>query len=231
MKPSLSVSASSPTDDFETHLRCSSITVGARGTSSGATRPTLERMLGATDSLLFRPQRIVIAGVSGVGKTTLASRISRILDIPHTEIDALFHGENWTPRQSFLDDVDAFTSSDSWITEWQYSPARPILSERADLMIWLDLPFVTSTLPRVIRRTIRRRVHREELWNGNVEGPLWHFFTDPEHIVRWSWSTRHKYRERVPLVDEAHSDLTVVRLRTHREVEAWVANQLSRFAQ
>lgn len=169
----------------------------------------------------MRPRRVVVEGVSGVGKTTLAGRIGEVAGIPHTEIDALFHGPSWTPRPEFLDDVQALVASEAWVTEWQYSAARSLLTARADLLVWLDLPFATVTLPRVIARTLRRRPGREQLWNGNIEPPLHTFFTDPEHIVRWSISTRNNYRERIPAVP---ADLPVVRLRTVREVESgWPA--------
>ncbi|WP_292863596.1 AAA family ATPase [Microbacterium sp.] len=179
-------------------------------------------MLGARDPLPIRPRRILVAGVSGVGKTTLARRLSGILDIPHTEIDALFHGPDWTPRASFADDVRALIARDAWITEWQYSDARPLLAERADLLVWLDLPYLRVTLPQVVRRTVRRRWRREELWNGNLEGPLWAFFTDSEHIVRWSWSTRRTYAPRVAALRVEHPSLTIVRLRTPGDVEVWL---------
>ncbi|MFT4307708.1 MAG: AAA family ATPase [Microbacterium sp.] len=184
-------------------------------------------MLSPDDPLPGRPRRIAIAGVSGVGKTTLSRRISRTLGIPHTEIDALFHGPDWTPRAGFLDDVEALAARDAWVTEWQYASARPVLASRADLLVWLDLPFMTVTLPRVIRRTVRRRVRRETLWNGNAEGPLRTVFTDPEHIVRWAWSTRHTYSEIVPLADAEHDGLTVVRLRSQRDVERWLSRRLT----
>jgi len=182
------------------------------------------------DPLPRRPRRVAVAGVSGVGKTTLARRISRALGIPHTEIDALFHGADWTPRPEFLADVRAFTEREAWVTEWQYSDARPILTARADLFVWLDLPFATVTLPRVVSRTLRRRLRREQLWNGNIEPPLHTFFTDPEHIVRWSISTRRKYRERAPRLSAEHPALTVVRLRSPRETERWLSGPLAQAA-
>lgn len=180
-------------------------------------------MLRFDDPLPRRPRRIAVAGVSGVGKTTLARRIGEMLSIAHTEIDALFHGPDWTPRPQFIDDVRRLVADDAWVTEWQYSEARPLLTARADLLVWLDLPFATVALPRVIARTLRRRLGREELWNGNIEPPLHTVFTDPEHIVRWSISTRHNYRERIPALP---ADLPVVRLRTVREVERWLAGPL-----
>jgi len=176
----------------------------------------------------LRPRRIVVAGVSGVGKTTLARRIAQVADVPHTEIDALFHGPDWTPRRTFVDDVAKLVVQDAWVTEWQYTAARPLLAAHADLLVWLDLPFWTTTFPRVVRRTVRRRVRREELWNGNIEPPFRRILTDPEHIVRWAVSTRHKYRHRVPQLDADLPGLSVVRLTSNRDVERWINGPLAR---
>jgi adenylate kinase family enzyme len=49
-------------------------------------------LLDAVASLPVRPRRVLVAGTSGAGKTTLASRVAALLDLPHIEIDALFHG-------------------------------------------------------------------------------------------------------------------------------------------
>ena len=170
-----------------------------------------------------RPQRVVVAGVSGSGKSTLAARIGELLDLPYTEMDALHHGPGWTPRASFADEVAALVAGDRWVTEWQYEQARPLLTARADLLVWLDLP-TPLVLSRVVRRTVRRRLRREVLWNGNQEGPLHAFFTDPDHIVRWSWRTRHLYDERVPAVAAERPDLPIVCLRSRREADRWLGD-------
>lgn len=164
--------------------------------------------------------------MSGAGKTTLAARIAGIIDAPHVEMDALFHGPGWEPRESFVDDVRALAAQERWTTEWQYSAARPLLSARADLLVWLDVPFWTVTLPRVAARTVRRRARREVLWNGNVEPPLRTFLTHCEHIVRWAVATRNKYRARVRELEHTDPDLTIVRLGTQAEVDAWLIGPL-----
>lgn len=178
-------------------------------------------MLTAADALPHRPRRVLVAGISGSGKTTLAARIGEALDIPHTELDSLHHGPHWTPRPDFLADVRSLAAGDSWVTEWQYAAARPVLTARADLLVWLDLPF-PLTLSRVVRRTVRRRVRREVLWNGNVEPPLHTVLTDQEHVVRWAISGRHNLDARVPAVLEQHPRLVGVRLRSPRDVEHWM---------
>jgi adenylate kinase family enzyme len=182
-------------------------------------------VLTATDPLPHRPQRVLVAGASGSGKSTLAGRIAEILDAPHTEIDGLFHGPAWTRRPEFAADVEAFTSEAAWVTEWQYSSVRELIAERADTLVWLDLPY-RLVLGRVVRRTVRRRVRREELWNGNQEPPLHTFFTDPEHVVRWSITTRNLNQERIPALAAAHPHLAVVRLRSTRDVDRWVRDVL-----
>lgn len=180
-----------------------------------------------SDPLPHPPKRVLVAGVSGVGKTTLAGRIAAVTGGSHTEIDALFHGPAWTPRPEFLADVHSLVLADSWTTEWQYDAARPLLAESADMLVWLDLPFLGVTLPRLLRRTIRRRRSRQELWNGNIEAPLWTFLTDPDHIVRWAIRSRKKYRAAVPRLIQEYPHLIVVRLRSQQEAESWLSGPLA----
>ncbi|PRZ43025.1 adenylate kinase family enzyme [Antricoccus suffuscus] len=198
--------------------------MGKRIRKLAATRATINRdrmLLGPRDPLPRRPSRVLVAGTSGSGKTTLAGRLGQILEVPHVEIDALFHGPDWTPRDSFADDVAAFSAGPRWVTEWQYSAVRAVLSERADLLVWLDLPRGT-VMRQVSARTIRRRLHREVLWNGNVERPLWTIFTDPEHIVRWAWSTHSKTARRIAVLRRRRPQLPIVRLRSQHEAQLWI---------
>lgn len=179
------------------------------------------------DPLPSAPKRVLVAGVSGVGKTTLARRIAAITGGPHTEIDALFHGPAWTPRPEFLADVRSLIRTGSWTTEWQYDAVRPLLAESADVLVWLDLPFVRVSLPRLVRRTVRRRWSREELWNGNREAALWTVLTDREHIVRWAFRSRRNYEAAVPGLVQEYPHLTVVRLRSQQDAEDWLAGPLA----
>lgn len=128
-------------------------------------------MLGANDPISWHPRRVTIAGVTGAGKSTLARRISAILGIPHTELDSLFHGPFWVPRPSFSTEVEDFTLGADWVTEWQYAGVKNVIASRADTMLWLDLP-TRVALSRVVRRTVRRRLRRQQLWNGNIEPSL-----------------------------------------------------------
>ncbi|WP_375425159.1 AAA family ATPase [uncultured Friedmanniella sp.] len=186
-------------------------------------------LLTADDPLPGRPRRIVVAGTSGSGKTTLARAVGERLGLPHVEIDALFHGPGWVPRPTFEDDVHRFVAGPAWVTEWQYGPVRDLVAGRAQLLVWLDLSR-PRVMHQVVRRTLRRRLRREVLWNGNVEASLWTIFTDPEHIVRWAWSTHASTRTRVLALVEQRPELVVVRLSHRAAVRRWVAGPLAALA-
>jgi adenylate kinase family enzyme len=181
---------------------------------------------GPDDPLPHRPSRVLVAGTSGSGKTTLAGRIGCVLGIPHVEIDSLFHGPGWVPRVEFVEDVRRFAATPAWVTEWQYGAVRPLLAGRADLLAWLDLGRA-RVVQQVTWRTVRRRLLRQRLWNGNVEPPLRTVFTDPEHIVRWAWTTHASSTDRVLGVLAERPDLVVVRLTGRRAVERWVTGPLA----
>jgi adenylate kinase family enzyme len=179
-------------------------------------------LFGPDDGPAHPVNRVLVARTSGSGKTTVARQIAACLDIPHIEIDGLFHGAGWTPNPEFTQDVQRFSADPVWVTEWQYKEARPLLVRRADLMVWLDYsrPLV---MWQVAVRTVRRRIRHEQLWNANMEPPLSTIFTDPEHIVRWAWTSHRSSAQRVVEVVQALPDLPVVRLKKRSATRRWLA--------
>jgi adenylate kinase family enzyme len=179
-------------------------------------------MLGALDRLDPPPRRILLGAPAGTGKSTLARRIHTRTGLPYRELDSLFHGPGWTELPTFRADVEAFSSEDAWVSEWQYTTQLgQLLPSRADTLVWIDLPAAVQ-MGRLIRRTLNRRWYRTELWHGNVEPPLLTILTDPEHIVRWGWKGRAKLRGRIVHASIAHPHLRIVRLRSTREVDRWL---------
>jgi crossover junction endodeoxyribonuclease RuvC len=145
------------------------------------------------EPLPARPRRILVAGTSGSGKTTVAAALAVRLGLPHVDIDGLYHGPGWVPRLEFAADVAALAAREKWVTEWQYSAVRALLLARADLLVWLDLSR-WRVMSQIVPRTLRRRLRRVELWNGNLEPPLWTVFTDRDHILRWPGAPTRRRR-------------------------------------
>ncbi len=118
------------------------------------------------------PRVSVIASCSGNGKTTFGRTLSAALGVPFVELDALVHGPNWTemPGGELRARLAPIVSGPAgWVIDGGYrGKLGDMVLERADIVVWLDLP-LRVWLPRLARRTWRRTRGREALWNGNTE--------------------------------------------------------------
>jgi hypothetical protein len=132
-------------------------------------------------------------------------------------------------RPQFVADATALAASDEWVTEWQYSVVRPLFLARTDLLVWLDLSRA-AVMRQIVPRTLRRRWRRVELWNGNVEPPLYTILTDRDHILRWAWRTHPKTAARMEGVLASTDAPVVVRLRNRGEVTAWLDGPVAALA-
>lgn len=181
-------------------------------------------------------QRVSVVGNAGSGKSRLAQHIARILGVPHVELDAIHHLPGWEPIDpgEFLAVVRTIASADSWVIDGNYRTVvvdGPVW-QRADTVVWLDLPR-RVVMRQVVARTLRRLVHREVLWNGNREPFRNLLARDPNRsIIRWSWTQHAKYQERyrAAMASPALAHLDFVRLRSHDQAEAWLADLRRRAA-
>jgi adenylate kinase family enzyme len=173
-------------------------------------------------------KRVSVVGNAGSGKSRLAERIARILGVPYVELDAIHHLPDWEPMDpdQFLARVSAVVAMDEWVIDGNYRTVvvdGPVW-ERADMVVWLDLPRRT-VMRQVTVRTLRRVIRRTELWNGNREPMrnLWAW--DPyKSIIRWAWTQHAKYQERFSsaMASPTFDHIDFVRLRNHNEVEQWL---------
>ena len=174
---------------------------------------------------IVHPRRISVVGTTGAGKTTLARQIARWLEIPHVELDALYWGPDWTPApvQVFRVRVADAVKEDAWVVDGNYSRVRNMVWERAQMAIWLDytLPVI---LWQLIRRTLRRSIGQDQLWNENRES-LYRALFSRESIVLWALKTyRRRRKEYSALFEEtAYAHLNVVHLPSPRSARAWMA--------
>lgn len=168
-------------------------------------------------------RRIVVIGTTGSGKTTLARALAGRLGVPHGEQDAWNHLPGWqeAPREAFRARVAAFTAGDAWVMDGNYSKARDIGWARADTLVWLDYPGQV-VFWRLLRRTLRRILTRQELWNGNRERLSAQLTRDG--ILAWFFRTHWKRRRETPALLAAYPHLRVVRLRSPGEAARWLAS-------
>ncbi|MBK7167449.1 MAG: adenylate kinase [Candidatus Microthrix sp.] len=112
-------------------------------------------------------------------------------------------------------------NGDGWVIDGTTPAFREqVVWPTADTVVWLDLPR-RVVMTRLLRRTLRRVLAREELWNGNREHVTNLMSWDPHRsILRCGWTRYTPYRERYDAAtnDPAWDHLRFVRLRTVRGV-------------
>ena len=102
-------------------------------------------------------ERILVYGVTGSGKTTLAARVSAATGIPWHSVDDLTWEAGWVPVP--VDEqrrrIAAICAGDRWILDTAYSQWLAIPLARADLIVALDYPRLVS-LAWLVGRTAMR---------------------------------------------------------------------------
>lgn len=163
----------------------------------------------------------VVASASGNGKTTVARELARRLDVPFVEMDALVHGPGWVemPDDELRARLEPILAGDGWVVDNAYRrKVGTLVFDRADVVVWLDQP-IRVWLPRLTRRTWRRLRGHEEIWNGNRESlrtALW----GRESLFVWAFRSHFRAQRDWPVILAPYR---VVRLRSPREVRAWLA--------
>jgi adenylate kinase family enzyme len=167
--------------------------------------------------------RASVIGCSGAGKTTFGKRLAARLRCPFIELDAIYHQRDWTPLADdvFRARVAEALASDAWVCDGNYAAVHPIVRDRATDVVWLDPP-KPVVMAQVVWRSATRAAIRAELWNGNRESAS--RWLDPEHPIRWAWSTfdekRRDYAARMTEPEYAH--LRFHRLRTRAAQGAFI---------
>jgi adenylate kinase family enzyme len=110
-------------------------------------------------------ERIVILGRGGAGKSALAQKLSRILDLPVIELDSIFWqpGPRPTPEREWAETQRTLVARDRWIIDGDLGPYDTGLELRlraADTVIVLDFP-----LWRCVWRALRRSRENREFWS------------------------------------------------------------------
>ena len=169
-----------------------------------------------------RAQRVWVVGSCGTGKTTVARRIARALGTSSAHVDDYIWLPGWRLRDrgEMLTLVERRLSGADWVMEGNLRPSAERLwaiADRADFIVWLDLPF-RVTFWRLVRRSFRRAAFREECCNGNRE-TFRHAFLSSNSILLYAFQTR---RLRSTIYPDLLSYRPHIRLRTVAQVEGWL---------
>jgi hypothetical protein len=168
---------------------------------------------------MLAPDRIVILGCSGSGKSTLAAQLAIKWDLPFFPTDDVYWRSDWTPvpDTEVRTWLDATTVSRRWVLDGNFDAQRDLLWSRAQLAVWIDLSWTTTVLS-VSRRNLRWWMSGQQIWGG-ARMTLAKAASGICHTAKSHALKRRSY----PGLLAAFPNLTVVRIRSRRELARWKA--------
>ncbi|MCG1023689.1 topology modulation protein [Sutcliffiella horikoshii] len=162
-------------------------------------------------------KRIMVIGASaGAGKSTFATRLGKALNINVFHLDAFFWKPGWVEasKEEFTQaQQEMIKNNNSWIVEGNYTATFDIRAEKADTIIYLELP-LRVCLYRVIKRWLTNLgKRRPDLGGGCTERMEWAFI---KFIITTYRPRKKAMKERLDFYQE---DKLVVRLKGKAAIE------------
>lgn len=115
--------------------------------------------------------------------------------------------------------IAEIAAGDHWVLDSAYSAWLDLVLPRAELVVGLDYPRWLS-LQRLVRRSVRRRVDKRLICNGNTES--WRSLFSRDSIVVWHFRSFTRKRTRMRSWAAEPGGPRVLLFRRPRDLEDWL---------
>ena len=166
--------------------------------------------------------RVLIYGVTGSGKTTLALQLAERTGLPWHAVDDLTWESGWVgvPPEEQRRRIAAICAGERWILDSAYSSWLDVVLDRVQLIVALDYPRWLS-LWRLVWRTLVRNLDHRPICNGNTESFRQTFSRNS--IIVWHFKSFSRKRARMRSWSGDPSGPEVVRLTSPSAAQSWLA--------
>lgn len=168
--------------------------------------------------------RVIVIGCSGSGKSTLSQKLHRILQLPIIHLDRYYWQANWqaTEQEEWDQKVTEFALTDRWIIDGNYSRTLDIRIERANVIVFLDIPRWLC-----MYRIVKRRIH----YHGRTRPDLNKDCPEKLDIgfLKWVWNYRKRNRVKtLEKLEQVKEHKKIVIIRNKKQLEELI-EQLSSY--
>lgn len=108
--------------------------------------------------------KIHICGIYGCGKSTLAKRLSAVMDIPYYSLDDIKYKVKYDkirPVEERIMLVNNISKGNKWITEGTWSNYAENAFKKADVIIFMQIPQIVCNY-RILKRFVTRKKENKD---------------------------------------------------------------------
>jgi adenylate kinase family enzyme len=158
-------------------------------------------------------KRIAIIGLPGSGKSSFATKLGKILDIPVHHLDKeMFKGGVKRDRDEFLSMKRVLVQEDSWIIEGCSLSTLEMRFARADTVIYMDLPRLLC-LWRVCKRVFTFDEYLAE--TGCLQGVNW-------TLIKYIWNFDKDKRPAIEELRKRYPDVKFIVFHDVHDAERYI---------
>jgi len=167
----------------------------------------------------LKPQLIMIVGPSNSGKSTLAQRLGKHLELPAFDLDELNWLPGWQMRSSeeLRESVRQIVDTPAWVLAGNYERTQDLSWPQAQVVIWLDFE-KDLVLKRALKRCLYRYFLKEACCNGNYESLRMTFFSR-DSLLLWILKVHARQRLRYQERAKEQTGPLILHLHQPREIE------------
>ena len=166
-------------------------------------------------------KKIIVIGISGAGKSTFATKLSELLDVPLIHLDQLFWQPGWVAvdKAIFLNKVADVMKTEQWIIDGNFTNSLEMRLEKADTVFYFDFPAAIclwNTFKRIIRY---RKQSRKDMTEGCAERLNLEFI---RHILTFR-------RDKAPSIEKLLTETSgkqIFRFKNYNEVDDYLKTLL-----
>lgn len=158
------------------------------------------------------PQRIMIFGRPGSGKSTFAYQLHQIIKLPLYHLDKFFFISNWNERnhQEFIDLQKSFVNQERWIIDGNNLKSLEMRYAKADLVLYFNYSR-RICYPRVLKRLWKKDLLIDDRAQGCPEILRW-------RLMVYMWTFEKRVAQQILDLKAKYPDTKIIEIRNDHDL-------------